>query len=39
MFFKTTDSASIDFDGGAIVNPILLKAGANPPQAYISASE
>ena len=39
MFFKTTDSVSIDFDSSAIVNPILLKAGANPPQAYISASE
>lgn len=39
MFFKTTDSVSIDFDNTAVGAPILLKAGANPPQAYISASE
>ena len=36
--FKTTDSISIDFDGGAGV-PTLVKAGANPIQANLTVSE
>ena len=36
--FKTTDSISIDFDGGA-GRPTLIKAGANPIQANLTVSE
>jgi hypothetical protein len=34
--FRTTDSVSIDFNGGAIANPRIVKVGADPIQAYLT---
>jgi len=34
--FRTTDAVSIDFNGGAIANPRIVKVGADPIQAYLT---
>ena len=34
--FRTTDAVSIDFNGGAAVNPQIIKVGADPIQAYLT---
>jgi len=34
--FRTTDAVSIDFNGGAAVNPLIIKVGADPIQAYLT---
>jgi hypothetical protein len=34
--FRTTDAVSIDFNGGAIDNPMIVKVGADPIQAYLT---
>ena len=39
MNFKTTDAISIDFDNGAVGEPGIRKAGANPIQANLTVSE
>ena len=36
--FRTTDAVSIDFDGGAEVNPQIIKVGADPIQAYLTVN-
>ena len=36
--FRTTDAVSIDFNGGASVNPLIVKVGADPIQAYLTTN-
>ena len=36
--FRTTDAVSIDFNGGAIANPRIVKVGADPIQAYLTVN-
>ena len=38
MNFRTTDAVSIDFNGGASVNPLIVKVGADPIQAYLTVN-
>jgi hypothetical protein len=38
MNFRTTDAVSIDFNGGAITNPMIVKVGADPIQAYLTVN-
>ena len=38
MNFRTTDAVSIDFSGGASVNPLIVKVGADPIQAYLTVN-
>ena len=36
--FRTTDAVSIDFNGGASGNPLIIKVGADPIQAYLTTN-
>jgi len=38
MNFRTTDAVSIDFNGGASDNPLIVKVGADPIQAYLTVN-
>ena len=38
MNFRTTDAVSIDFNGSASVNPLIVKVGADPIQAYLTVN-
>ena len=38
MNFRTTDAVSIDFFGGAIADPRIVKVGADPIQAYLTVN-
>ena len=37
--FRTTDAVSIDFNGGAVGDPIIIKVGADPIEAYLTVTE
>ena len=39
MNFRTTESVSIDFEGGGVSEPTILKVGANPIQAFLTVTE
>ena len=39
MNFRTTDAVSIDFDGDAVGDPLIIKVGADPIQAYLTVTD